>query len=103
MDESTGVNYGLMLAYLINMFTMLAIKPFWKISIHAAGITGPLRLLIHRLGLWSIFLYVLVIPVGLTKLRLEEHTPPQLVASAILTIIITWVQILFLVPLIVVI
>ncbi len=91
---------GLMLAYMINTTAMLAITTFWKISIHAAGVTGPLSFVIFRLGLWSIFLYLLVIPVALIKLRFREHTAWQLIAGAAVTIVITWTQVLFLVPLI---
>ncbi len=91
---------GLMLAYVINTTIMLVITLYWKISIHAAGVTGPLTFIIYRLGLWSSFLYLLVIPVGLIRLKLKEHTLPQVIAGAILTILITWIQILFIIPII---
>jgi membrane-associated phospholipid phosphatase len=91
---------GLMLAYSINTSVMFLVTLFWKISVHAAGVTGPLTFLVFRLGfLWGL-LYLLVLPVGLLRLRLGQHTVLQLFAGAILSAALTWTEIIFLVPLI---
>jgi membrane-associated phospholipid phosphatase len=91
---------GLMLAYLINTTAMFLITLAWKISVHAAGVTGPLTFLVFKLGpAWGI-LYLLVIPVGLIRLRLGQHTWGQVVAGAVLSAALTWAEIIFLVPLI---
>ena len=91
---------GLMLAYSINTSVMFLVTLFWKISVHAAGVTGPLTFLVFRLGLlWSL-LYLLVLPVGLLRLRLGQHTFFQLLAGAVLSSALTWTEIVFLVPLI---
>lgn len=90
---------GLMLAYSINTSVMFSITHFWKISIHAAGVTGPLSFLVFKLGpLWG-FLYFLVVPIGLIRLRLKQHTILQISAGAVLSAILTWLQIVFLLPL----
>lgn len=91
---------GLMLAYLINTSVMSVITLAWKISIHAAGITGPLTFLMFKLGpAWSL-LYLLVVPVGLIRLRMRQHTVLQVIAGAVLSAALTWAQIILLVPLI---
>lgn len=41
---------GLMLAYSINTSVMFLVTLFWKISVHAAGVTGPLTFLVFRLA-----------------------------------------------------
>jgi len=91
---------GLMLAYLINTCAMFLITLVWKISVHAAGVTGPLSFLVFKLGLLWGFLYLLVIPVGLIRIRLRQHTLLQVLAGAVLSAALTWAQIIFLVPLI---
>ena len=90
---------GLMIGYSINTLTMFLITLRWKISIHAAGVTGPMTFLIYRLGLEWGWLYLLVVPVALVRLRMRAHTIPQLMAGAILTALLTWAQITFLLPL----
>ncbi len=91
---------GLMLAYSINTSAMFLVTLFWKISVHAAGVTGPLTFLVFKLGLpWS-FLYLLVVPVGLLRLRLRQHTLLQVLAGAVLSAALTWAEIILLVPLI---
>jgi hypothetical protein len=91
---------GLMMAYTINTFIIFLITLRWKISVHAAGLTGPITFVIYRLGLLWSFLYLLVIPVGLVRLKLREHTTLQVVAGAILSALLTWIEIILLVPLI---
>ena len=91
---------GLMLAYLINTCAMFLITLVWKISVHSAGVTGPLSFLVFKLGLLWGFLYLLVIPVGLIRIRLRQHTLLQVLAGAVLSAALTWAQIIFLVPLI---
>ena len=91
---------GLMLAYCINTTVMFVITLSWKISVHAAGVTGPLGFLVFKLGLAWGFLYLLVIPVGQIRIRLGQHTLLQVLAGAVVSGTLTWVQIFFLVPLI---
>jgi len=91
---------GLMLAYCINTTVMFVITLSWKISVHAAGVTGPLGFLVFKLGLEWGFLYLLVIPVGMLRIRLGQHTLLQVSVGAVVSGALTWVQIFFLVPLI---
>jgi membrane-associated phospholipid phosphatase len=89
---------GLMLAYFINTSAMFLITFYWKISVHAAGVTGPFSFLVFRLGpAWGL-IYLLMIPVGLIRLKLGEHTVLQVLAGAVLSAALTWVEIIILIP-----
>jgi len=89
---------GLMLAYSINTTVMFVISPSWKISVLAAVVTGPLPFLVFKLGpAWSL-LYLLVVPVALVRIRLQQHTVFQILAGAVLSAARTWAEIFFLVP-----
>ncbi len=85
---------ALMLCYGVNTFIMMMINLKWKISIHASGITGPATFLFYSFGLIAIPFFLLVLPVGWARLRLRAHTPAQVLAGALLTIAITWLQLM---------
>lgn len=85
---------ALMLCYGVNTFIMMIINLKWKISIHASGITGPATFLFYSFGLIAIPFFLLVLPVGWARLRLRAHTPAQVLAGALLTIAITWLQLM---------
>ena len=85
---------ALMLCYGVNTFIMMIINLKWKISIHASGITGPATFLFYSFGLIAIPFFLLVLPVGWARLRLRAHTPAQILAGALITIAITWVQLM---------
>jgi len=83
---------SLMLSYLGNTVLMMVISLKWKISIHSSGIAGPATAFVTLLGTFAFPLLLLVVPVCWARLRLKVHTPAQVAAGAILTIIATWVQ-----------
>lgn len=88
---------GLMFCYFTNSLVMLFITLFWKISIHASGITGPLTVLIYKLGIIYSPLFLIVVPVGLVRIKLGKHTTLQIISGALLAILITWLQIVFII------
>ena len=83
---------ALMLCYAGNSLTMLLITQRWKISVHASGIAGPATALTGNLGAWASLFFSLLIPVGWARMRLKAHTPTQILAGALVTILATWVQ-----------
>lgn len=91
---------GLMFCYMTNTLAMGLINQFWKISIHASGIAGPLTALIFQLAYpSSLFLYLLILPVSWSRVVLEAHTVLQVIAGSIFTIFLTWIELLLLLPL----
>jgi membrane-associated phospholipid phosphatase len=83
---------ALMLCYAGNTLVMMLITRRWKISIHASGIAGPTTALIASLGIWASIFFVLLVPVGWARIKLKAHTPTQLLAGALVTVPLTWIQ-----------
>lgn len=82
----------LMAGYLVNTIIMMIITLRWKISIHASGIAGPATYLVYAFGiqLWPVFL--LIIPIGWSRLKLKAHTLGQVAAGFLLTTLLTYLQ-----------
>lgn len=90
---------GLMLAYAINTSIMMLVTRYWrKASIHAAGVMGPVSFLVYQFGIFASVFYLLVVPVGLIRLKMSEHTAMEVVAGALIALVATWLQLLFLIP-----
>jgi membrane-associated phospholipid phosphatase len=96
--KSPAIITSLMLCYVGNTVVMMLISFKWKISVHASGIAGPLTALVYAVGVTAIPLLLLVVPVGWARLKLKAHTLAQVVAGALLTIVITWIQLGIYVP-----
>jgi len=98
--KAPSIMICMMVAYVFNTSVLFLITLFWKISIHAAGVTGPITFLVYALGWRWNFLYLLVIPVGGMKLLMREHSVSQLVAGSVLSAVLSWLQIYFILPVI---
>jgi membrane-associated phospholipid phosphatase len=83
----------LMFCYFSNTLTVFFINFYWKISIHAMGVTGPAVVLIYVFGpLGAIF--ALLIPfVMWSRIYLKEHTFSQVIIGAMLGFSFTSLQI----------
>jgi len=81
-----------MLCYAGNTVLMMLITRQWKISVHASGITGPTTVLIESIGVWVSIFFALLIPVGWARIKMKAHTPTQIIAGALVTIVSTWLQ-----------
>lgn len=77
-----------MIALIVSMLTtlaaLMAITTKWKISVHAAVSSGAVVLLALTYGPWMLLLYPLVALVGWSRIALEDHTPAQVAAGALL-------------------
>ncbi|MBN1683013.1 hypothetical protein JW865_05625 [Candidatus Bathyarchaeota archaeon] len=83
---------ALMTCYFVNSLVLTIITFKWKISIHASGITGPVTALVYLLGLTMIPLFLFVIPVAWARVELKAHTIMQVTAGAIISTMLTWLQ-----------
>jgi hypothetical protein len=81
-----------MASYIVNGLVMVFITLKWKISIHASGIASPIMALIYFLGRSLTPLLLLVLPVAWARLELDAHSKMQLTMGAVLSGIMTWVQ-----------
>ena len=83
-------------AYVTVSSTMFIINLFWKVSAHTAGTTGPFTALVYVYGPWLSFLYIIIPFVIWLRFKIRAHTIPQLVAGAVIALIVTWITYFFL-------
>jgi hypothetical protein len=86
---------ALMACYFVNAIVMLIITFYWKISIHAVGVTGPITALVFQLGTKMLPFFLLMLPVAWARLELKAHDKKQVAAGAILSSFLTWFQMIF--------
>ena len=96
-SNSKAIIQGLMFCYCLNTIFTAIITKFWKISLHAISIAGPLTALwINGLN-YPITMLLIIIVVCLSRFILGAHTLPQVIAGASFAFILTYfeLQILF--------
>mgnify|MGYP001024343891 FL=1 len=81
--------YLLSVSYLSMSLIVLLVTLFWKISIHMAGLTGPITALTLVLGANYALLYLLALPLGWARTELEAHTVPQVLSGAVVGVGVT--------------
>ncbi|MGD2142237.1 MAG: PAP2 family protein [Candidatus Bathyarchaeota archaeon] len=86
---------ALMACYFVNALIMLCITLYWKISIHAVGVTGPITALVFQLGAKISPLFLLMLPVAWARIELKAHNLKQVIAGAVISTILTWIQMVF--------
>jgi len=83
--------------YFTVTLSVLIVSLKWKISIHMAGVAGPTTFLALKYGS-EYFLLLLLLPlVAWARIKMRAHTVSQLLAGAILAIVITASTLLFIV------
>lgn len=83
-------------SYMLVTAALSLINLSWKISVHTAGLTGPITALVCVFGFFLSPLYLLTIPVAYSRYRLGSHDNTQLVTGALLAIGITFLTYLVL-------
>ena len=86
---------ALMACYIVNGLVLLVITFKWKISIHASGVTSPVPALVYLLGTRMLPLFMLFLPVAWARLELKAHDKKQITAGALLSTVLTWLQMVF--------
>jgi membrane-associated phospholipid phosphatase len=86
---------ALMACYIINGIILLLITFKWKISIHTSGITSPITALVYLLGTRLLPLFLLFIPVAWARVELNAHNKLQVTMGALISTILTWIQMTF--------
>lgn len=90
---------GLMFSFFFNTIIMTFINARWKISVHASGVaTATTTLVYHFAHPFAPLLLAFTIPVCWSRVELKAHTKLQVVAGAVITILLTWVQLTLLIP-----
>jgi membrane-associated phospholipid phosphatase len=91
---------ALMLIYSFNTLIILFINLSWKISIHTMGVAGPTVALTYLFGLPGLLFGLLIPLVMWSRVKLKKHTISQVLAGGIAGIILTYVQLYFIIPLV---
>ena len=86
---------ALMLCYAVNTFIVLIITFWWKVSIHALAISGPIVALNFFFGNIIIPFYLLIILVGYSRVILKRHTIAQVCVGSFIGVFSTAIQMYF--------
>ena len=78
------------LSYCIVTIVIMIINLFWKISVHAAGMSGPLTALVFIFGIYFIPVFILTLPVAYSRYKMNFHNKGQLFAGFFIPIFITY-------------
>jgi len=78
----------LALGSLLVSIILMGINLFWKVSIHCAGVTGPIFALIFVFGISALPLTSIVGLVGWSRIKLKNHTFAQTFAGTIISLIV---------------
>jgi hypothetical protein len=88
--------WGLLWCYTFNTLILYAINRHWKISAHMMGFTGPLVFLWPSLGVWLLAAVPFAVLLGWARIETKSHSLTQVVAGAAAGVLLTLVQIWFL-------
>lgn len=94
--QAPAIVRGLMFCYAVNTLLVLIITRWWKVSIHATGISGPLVALSYNFGMTAAPLYVLIPIVGGSRIILKKHSFAQVAAGVAIGLALTAIQLRFL-------
>lgn len=94
--EAPPIVTGVMFCYVINTLLVAFITHWWKVSVHATGIAGPVVALIFRFGWPAVPLYALVPLVARARVVLGKHTAWQVVVGACIGTLLTAIQLHYL-------
>ena len=83
---STKIMFLLALGSLIVSVITMGINMFWKISLHCAGVTGPIFALVFVFGLSALPLTSIVGLVGWSRIKLKNHTFGQTLAGTLISL-----------------
>ncbi len=88
---------ALVLSYLLNVIVLIILnKAGFKASGHGAGIAGPATALSIEFGKIGLLSFLLLIPVGVAKLKLKDHTILQFLTGAGLSAFLTYISFIIL-------
>jgi membrane-associated phospholipid phosphatase len=99
--HASTVVQALMFCYATNTLLVLAITLWWKVSVHATAISGPLVAIAYTFGPVAFPFYLLIPLVGTARVILHKHTVAQVIVGAAIGIFATVFQIhyIFQIPL----
>ena len=86
LGTNTKIMFLLALGSLLVSLIVMCVNLFWKVSIHCAGVTGPIFALIFVFGLNALPLTSLVGLVGWSRITLKNHTFAQTLVGTLISL-----------------
>ncbi len=81
------------MSYILVTLVGAIISLFWKISMHLAGIAGPITALVFYVHPYFVFTYLLLFLLGWARFTLKKHTLLQIFAGSVFSILLTFLTI----------
>ena len=82
-------------SYIVVTFIGAFVSLFWKISMHMAGVAGPVTALVFLVNPIFILAYLLLIPLGWARYTLKKHTLLQIIMGSGFSVLLTFIVIRF--------
>jgi len=83
---NTGIMFLLAVSYAFVTIILLLVNRVWKVSVHSAGVTGPIFALIFVFGLMALPLSLLIVLVSWSRIKLKKHTFTQTFVGSLIPI-----------------
>jgi hypothetical protein len=83
---NTKIMFLLALGYTLVSIILMGVTLFWKVSVHCAGVTGPIFSLIFVFGLNALPLSLIIGLVGWSRIKLKNHTFPQTLVGTLISL-----------------
>ncbi|MBT8171920.1 hypothetical protein KJN74_03525 [Candidatus Bathyarchaeota archaeon] len=97
---NTQIMFLLAMGYTIVSIFLLGVNFFWKISIHCAGVTGPIFALSFVFGINALPLFLIIFLVCWSRIKLKDHTFAQTFAGTLISLTVGLVEYNILYPLV---
>lgn len=89
---NTKIMFLLALGYITVSIILMVVNLFWKVSVHCAGVTGPIFSLIFVFGINAIPLSLIVGLVGWSRIKLKNHTFAQTLVGTLISLTVGIVE-----------
>lgn len=83
---NTTIMFLLAVSYAFVTMILLLINMFWKVSVHSAGVTGPIFALVFVFGFMVLPLSLMIILVSWSRIKLKKHTFTQTFMGSLIPI-----------------
>jgi len=85
-STNTKIMFLLALGYTFVTIILLVVNRFWKVSVHSAGVTGPIFALIFVFGIIVMPLSLIIVLVSWSRIKLKKHTFNQTLVGSLIPI-----------------
>lgn len=89
---NTKIMFLLALGYILVSIILMVVNLFWKVSVHCAGVTGPIFSLIFVFGLNALPLSLIIGLVGWSRIKLNNHTFAQTLVGTLISLTVGLVE-----------